>query len=294
MARKRMFSVSGINIRVHKKGHSAENYSDLWKLFWAQRVSVRHANTALMIGDVRFEDEENPESPIYGYLYRFLDIGKDEPWFDIEQHKQADPKDVNQISIPEKLKASLKEIPYFFDVKKHKLYFVRSEMTTGVSPWMVLKLIQHLGKAQVVVNRLGKVDATILTDQSRLEELYGWQVIKTIEVSIERPNPTDYDDEQEVFRRMAARGVSEEKFGYKKAPEADTIVPDDEIKAIVAIGADNGAVHAKGIEATGKPVEISSKDIPRIERAQYNQNTTTLMESFKDFVSQGFKRFRND
>ncbi|MCL9850644.1 DUF4747 family protein (plasmid) [Ralstonia solanacearum P673] len=294
MARKRHFSVSGINIRVHGRGHYSRNYVELWKMFWGQRKYVIHANTALMIGDVRFEDESNPESPIYGYLYRFLDIGRDEPWFDIEQHKQADPGDVSQIKIPEKLKASLKEIPYFFDVKKHKLYFVRKEMETGVSPWMVLKLIQRLGEARIVVEKFGKVDATILTDQSRLEELYRWQVIKTLEISIERPNPTDYDDEQEVFRRMKARGVSEEKFGYKKAPDAETIVPDDEMKAIVTVGADNGVVRAKGIELTGRPVELSSKDIPRIERSQYDHNTTTLMDSFKSFVYQGFKRFMNE
>ncbi|MGS0624354.1 DUF4747 family protein [Ralstonia sp. VS2407] len=285
--------MSGINIRVHKAGHDVKNYVELWRAFWNQRQSITHANTALMIGDIRFENEDDPESPIYGYLYRFLDIGKDEPWFDIERHKQADPRDVNQIIIPEKLKASLKEIPYFFDVKKHKLYFIRKEMETGVSPWMVLKLIQRLGAAQIVIDRFGRVDATILTDQSKLEELYEWQVIKTIEVSIERPNPTDYDDEQEVFRRMKARGVSEEKFGFKKAPDADTIVPDEQMKAIVTVGADNGAVQAKGIEASGKPVEISSKDIPRLERTQYDQNTTTLMDSFKAFVREGFKRLRN-
>ena len=294
MARKRMFSVSGINIRVHKRGHAAENYRQMWKLFWKQRRSITHANTALMIGDIRFEDENNPEAPIYGYLYRFLDIGKDETWFDIEQHKKADEKDVNQVSIPAKLKASLKEIPYFFDVKKHKLYFVRSEMETGVSPWMVLKLIQRLGQDQIVIKELGNVDATILTDQSKLEELYSWQVIKTLDVTIERPNPLDFDDEVEVFKRMKARGISEEKFGYKKAPEAETITPDKEMKAIVTIGADNGSVHAKGIEFDGKPAEISSKDIPRIERTQYNHNISTLMDSFKAFVFQGFKNLHND
>jgi hypothetical protein len=294
MARKRGYSVSGINIRVHKRDHSPKNYSQMWKIFAAQRRSVLHANTALMIGDIRLQDENDPESPIYGYLYRFLDIKREDPWFDIESHKQADQKDVNRVLIPENLKAALKEIPYYFDVKEHKLYFVRSEMQTGVSPWMVLKLIQSLGSADEVVKTFGKVDATVLTDQSKLEEIYKWQVIKTLEVSIERPNPTDFDDEQEVFRRMKERGVSEETFGYKKAPEADSIVPDDEIKAIVAVGADNGKVYAKGIEVTGKPAEISSKDIPRIERSEYDHNTTTLMDAFKGFVSRGFKRIFNE
>lgn len=294
MARKRLFSVSGINIRVHKRGHGPEHYRDLWRMFWAQRQSIMHANTALMIGDIRFENEEDPESPIYGYLYRFLDIGRDEPWFDIEQHKQADPRDVSQITIPSKLKASLREIPYFFDVKKHKLYFIRNEKDTGISPWMVLKLIRRLGEAQLVIEKLGRVDATILTDQSKLEQLYSWQVIKTLEVTIERPNPTDYDDEREVFRRMQERGVSEERISFKKSPEADTIVPDDQMRGMIAIGADNGKVHAKGIEVTGKPAEISSTDIPRIERSQYDHNTTTLMDAFKAFVSNGFKRILND
>jgi hypothetical protein len=294
MARKRMFSVSGINIRVHKKGHAAQNYNQLWRTFWEQKRSVAHANTALMIGDIRFEAEGDPESSVYGYLYRFLEIRKDEDWFDIDKHKKADPNDVNKVQIPAQLKASLKEIPYFFDVKNHKLYFVRKEMETGVSPWMVLRLIQHLSADKVVLEEFGKVDATILTDQSRLEELYSWQVIKSLDITIERPNPVDYDDEIEVFKRMKERGVSEEKFGYRKAPEADTIDPDKEMRAIVKIGADNGSVNAKGIEVHGKPVEISSKDIPRIERRQYNHNTSTLMDSFKAFVSEGFKKFRND
>jgi hypothetical protein len=65
MKNNRNFDVSALNIRAHRK-HAPSEYVELWRMLHRSKRHVTHANTALMIGEVHYEDRENPLANLYG------------------------------------------------------------------------------------------------------------------------------------------------------------------------------------------------------------------------------------
>jgi hypothetical protein len=283
MRNTRAFDVCGLNIRVHSE-HKPTEYVALWTQLAETRQFVTHANTALMIGDVRYEDDSNPASRLYGYFYRFLDVDMDHPWFNIERHKKASEREVAGVSIPVELKPGLVEIPYMFDVVAHKLYFVAHETQADLSPRMVKKLLTALCSADDVVERFGTVDLTVVTDKGKVAELLKWPVIRTLTIELERPNPTDEEDEEYFYEKLAARRLASQTIIYKKAPEEITIVPDEEMKRLARVAANNGVVTVSGKNPQQESAKASSKEYPLALKGSYNPAQQSLMDALKSLV----------
>lgn len=279
----RNFDVSGINIRVHSS-HTPQEYSNLWKTLHAKRRFITHASNALMIGDVRSENPEDPTAPLFGYFYRFLEVDLDNPWFNIEKHKKASPTDVQAVNIPVELKPDLVEIPYVFDLRKHKLYFVSHETVADLSPQMVHKLLTRLTSYDDVRERFGRVDLTVMTDKGQVAEMLNWPVIRSLTIRIDRPNPTEEDDEAFFYDKLEARGAASEIRIYKKAPEAKTLVPDEEMKRLADMAADNGVVEISGVNPKRWSDKASSKSFPLRLKGNYDTTLFTLMDAMKNLI----------
>ncbi|MEX0143657.1 DUF4747 family protein [Massilia sp. LMS1-1-1.1] len=279
----RDFDVSGLNIRAHRK-HEASEYVLLWQQLHKAKTHIAHANTALMIGTLQYENPREPTAGIYGHLYRFLDVDPAHPWFNIKNHKKASNSEVELVNIPDELKPGLVEIPYVFDVKKHCLYFVAHEKDADLSPGMVLRLLTSLCKDSKIVERFGIVDITVVTDKAQLSEMLSWPVIRNLTLVLDRPNPTEEEDEAYFYEKMAKRGVAQEVITYKKAPEAASIVPDEEMKILARIAADNGEVKISGKNKERWSAKASSKDFPLAIKSKYNPVIQTLMDALKNVV----------
>lgn len=283
MARTRQFAVSAINIRVHSKHEPAE-YVALWrKLFSYRRVITRGAY-GLMIGDMRWLNDDQNLGLIFGYFYSFVQIDPRDPWFNVKDKRPADEAEVGQVNIPEGLKPNLKSVPYIFDVKKHQLAFVVEGPDGGVSANLVHKLLENLTSGVTVVDRFGQVDLTIMTDRGEIEAMLNWPVIRRLEVVLERPNGTDYEDELEVVKRFKKLGISREERTYVKADGATSITPDETMKTVAHIAANNGFVLVKGKNPQGKSDAAKSQQFPMVMRTQYSPKEQTLIGAFVDFV----------
>ena len=285
MSRTRNFDASGVNIRVHTK-HAPSEYVALWEHMHAANRYVTYASNALMIGDIRYEEKTNPASRLYGYFYRFLDVDPNNSWFNIVKHKKATDDDVEAVNIPAELKPDLVEIPYVFDVEKHQLYFISSETDVKLSPSLVLKLLERLCASQEVFERFGKVDLTVLTDQKKIDEMLKWPVIRNMTIEIDRPNPTEEEDEAAFYDRLKKRGLSSEIRVYKKADDAPSILPDDEMKWLAKIAADNGVVRVAGKNLQRQTDKASSDQFPLRLKSSYDSNLQTLMDALKTLIDQ--------
>ncbi|KQT10996.1 DUF4747 family protein [Ramlibacter sp. Leaf400] len=288
MARKRTIKASGINLRVHTK-HAPEEYVALWRLLVRLKQHKLRGDTALMIGSSRALESGNPNSPLFGYLYRFLNINPDEPWFDIEQQKQADDDDVAQVRIPPKLKPNLEEIPYIFDVAKHRLYFQSGGTHGGVSPGMVHGLLEFLCSAPQVISRFGDVDKTIMTREGVIDELLAWPVIRQIRVVLDRPNPSEYEDDQAFYEMLERRNLRREEHVFYKAKDAPTITPDDEMVAMFGRAVTDGIYKQTGVNPEGKAEEASSEQYPRTEIGLYDPDVQMHSDAFIGLVKAKFK-----
>lgn len=279
----RGFEVSGINIRVHTK-HSPEEYTELWRQLHRLRGTVTRSSNTLMIGEARSEDKEDPRALIYGSFYRFLDVKPDDPWFNIQTRKKATDEDVERVNIPHELKPNLVEIPYVFDVVKHRLYFVSKEKDIHVSPVSIHNFLNNLCERISIAERFGKVDLTVLTDKGQVDELLSWPVIRTLTIKIDRPNPNDYDDEAAFYEKLHRRRAESETRIYKKASTENSLIPDDEIRSLAHIAADNGEVEVSGQARNRSRMTASSKKFPLRIPASYITTLETLRDALKTVV----------
>lgn len=287
MARQRGFEVQCINIRVHTK-HEASEYEALWKAVGRLRHPMKwRTGVALMIGESAKRVANHAEG-FYGQFYQFIEINQDDPWFDISKHKPADAEDVAQVSIPPNLRANLHEMPYFFDVCKHRLYFLVKAGKDSLSAPAVLKLLEELVEFVVVKERFGKVDLTIATEREAVEKLLDWPVLKRLTIRLERPNPTDYEDEQAVFEHLNAIGVKSEKREYQIADGRATIRPDREMRQLAVVAGDNGEVEVSGTDPQGKRRTANSQHFRWSIKRFYDHDRETRTEAFLRTVSDLF------
>lgn len=288
MAKMRTLKVSGINLRVHSR-HSPEEYVELWRALTRMKKPKARGVTALMIGSQRRLRAEDPASPFFGHLYRFVNIDPEDPWFDIETQKRADAEDVAMVSIPKKLKPNLTEIPYLFDVQRHHLYFVSGGTGASVSPGAVDSLIEYLSEFDRIKDRFGQIDHTVLTREGTLETLLQWPEIRQIKVVLERPNPTEFDDDDTFYKRLKRRNVHKEEHSFYKAPEAETITPDAEMQSMFNRAVSDGLYKQRGINPKGKVEEASSSDYPRKEVAEYDPAIQLESEAFVELITSKFR-----
>lgn len=282
MARDRTIKVSGINIRVHSK-HAPSEYVDLWKTFTRSRKPKTRGVSALMIGTQRHIDKNDSSSPIFGYLYRFVNIDPTDPWFDIEKHEIADDADVAQVKIPAQLKPNLEEIPYLLDVKRHRFYFKSGGTGPAVSPLTALALIEHLSLYSPVTTRFGEVDATIITEKGTLKQLLAWPVLKQISVVLKRPNPNEFDDDTDFYERLERRGLKLEEHKFVKAPEAESITPDDEMIAMFNRALEDGTYTQRGVDEEGVLRTASAADYPMQESVVFDPDFELESDTFIRF-----------
>lgn len=289
MARQRGFEVQCINIRVHT-AHNPAEYEALWKAVGRLRAPiVWRTGVALMIGESAKRQAPSTDG-FYGQFYRFVQINKDDPWFDISKHKLAEAEDLAQVSIPANLRPNLQQTPYFFDVHKHRLYFLARAGSESLSAGAVLKLLGFLFEFHSVVDRFGTVDMTIATEREDVQRLLDWPVLRRLTIKLERPNPTDYEDEEAVFRHLNGIGVKSETRDYHRADDRPTIRPDDEMKALATVAADNGEVEVTGSDPEGRRRTANSQDFKWSLKRFYDQRHQTLPEAFLQAVSDMFTR----
>ena len=288
MSRDKLFEVSGLNIRIHPE-HNPSKYVDLWRAFYQTKGFVTHSNTSIMIGEMRRTEGEDPNRPVIGSFYKFLNIDTKEPWFDIEKRRKADQDDVEKIVIPDYLKPNLVEVPYIFLPDTHKLYFVSRDSSGHASPGMVLKLVQALRRSRKVMAQFETVEVDVITDMAKVEQFFSWKVLKTLNIYIKRPNPVDVDDEMEVLQRLRRRGAESERVLLKKARDVPSLTPDAEIRKLVRVAADNGEVAVTGKNEQMQVDRASSKAFPMFERGSYSPATQTLLGALMALVLDKFR-----
>lgn len=288
MARARTIRIGALNIRVHTR-HAPDEYVAFWKMLVRLKAVKARGVSALMIGGQRQITPNQEDSPFFGYIYRFVNINPEDPWFDIERQKKADPADVLEVKIPAKLKPNLQEIPYLFDPKRHRLYFATSGSDGGVSPGLMKSLIDEVGTYQTVIKRFGDIESTVVVREGVLDELLRWPQIRDIRVVLERPNPTEFDDDEEFYERLKRRGVKKEEHRFIKSPEAKTITPDEEMVAMFGRATTDGLYIQRGINPEGKVQTATSEEYPRIEVGNYDPDQQFASDAFIELVQAKFK-----
>lgn len=258
----RTIRVSQLNI-VMDNPHSPQRYVDLFSAAKKINPMVRlRGDEAAKLGPVDIKKSNAGNGYITGDIYRFLNIDESAEWFNTEKNLPATDDETDEINIPAALRPNLKMIEFVFRPKSHRLYFVNKDRKHSMTPQQAEKFFQALFDIICSRQDFPAVTVTAIPESNSIDALFSIPVLRKIEIKLARPNPDDFDiAERRILRRL-------EKINAKKietniiAQPGESLEPDEEIRTLAEVAAQNGSVVASGLDGHGKKVIESTKDRP--------------------------------
>lgn len=93
--------------------------------------------------------------------------------------------------------------------------------------------------------------------------------LRQLTLRVNRPNADVNSDRSRVFARMSRLNASEWKQSYKAA-RGVKLEPDNEVRRLAGVAADNGQVVGVGKDENNKRVEESTSDHPMVLTRSYD------------------------
>lgn len=278
LGRPKSYEISAVNVVLHP--HTPELYIELFKdILASQQVVKVRGLTALMLGScTSFSSADNSLNGLKGKVFKFLKLDTKEPWFDTNQQKPADPKDKESIKIPEHLKPHLEEYEYIFIPKEHKLLFVSKINGKGLSPAFLTDFLKKVTQLPAF-SKYKSIEFTVIPEIDVLQQFFNLKRIKTISFKINRPNPDDLESvEEAVLKKLQEQNIRQYTTTIKEATN-DGINPSEITKQLMEVASHNGEVEAKGNNASGQLIELSTKKHPLKEKEFWSEGFGTLSEN---------------
>lgn len=282
MARRSRISVGALNIVTHP--HSAEIYA---KLFLDAFKAGKQTNRAIQLRGDQYGmvlscfiiDDKNPENGIEGEIVRFMEITKDEPWFNVARAKEATKEELGEIQIPRNLRPKMKRLRYFFAPKKHRLVFINSIKDQSISPRMAKRLVEDfLNQASILENH---PSAAVTVEQSRevLDQIFAIHNLRKLTVNLKKPNADEGDlTEQAILKELDEQNIGAVDNEYKADEKHEGIKPGKRIKLLSQLAASNGFVEAEGRDAEGKKIAFHTEDKPLLEEFKEQVDRINIVE----------------
>ncbi|HBP1943292.1 TPA: DUF4747 family protein [Pseudomonas aeruginosa] len=282
--RERKAHISAINVVLQP--HNPDLYVALMRAMYKSEYAVKiRGQSALMVGSCSSITRGKPQFGLTGVFYKFFKLDANEPWFDTETRSVADKEEVSKIVIPENLKPHLQEFSYVFYPKGHRLYFVSRRSGAYLSPKFVLDYFERLVQ-QEEFSTFGSIKFTIEPEVDAVAKIFSLSRIKSIFLDINKPNPDDLRSaEAKMKARMSAQNISRQQSTFVEATN-EGIKPDADTKILIKVAASNGKAVAKGIDAKGAMVEVSTESHPLSEPMSYDSNVQTETTALQSFASE--------
>jgi hypothetical protein len=270
MSRETKMTIGAINIKIHP--HSPEKYIELFT------DVIKLKKKAAIRGDIygslsKFNYiDSNKLNGFKGYIFKFLNVNPDEPWFDVEQEKAADSRMIQEVEVLKKIKPHFSFFMYYFFPKKHRFIFTSYYDQKSISPNSVARFLENLFYEPEIIEKYGEVDVIVEPSVEGLEKIFAITTIERLELVITKPNPDDHEDaEQKLLKRLGklkAKQLREEYVSERR----ESIVPDNELKILSKIAASNGYVIASGRNLEGRPVRESTIEHPFLDPVYYRND----------------------
>jgi hypothetical protein len=257
--------------------HGAEKYISLLRSAYHLKKPIHINDTqTLMIGSMQPSKNESGIDIIYGQLYKFTNIDRDLPWFDIETGRAASKYDVMKINIPDNLLPNLKHFHYVFNAGIHTLWFVSKDRKNYLSPYVCRKFIEMLFDDKNIKSEFPTVEVTTFSDKENLTRMLDLNKLKSIEIELKRPNSDDGTSEEKRFMKQLEKLKAKKMTVSLDADKNEGILLDEELKSLATVAADNGKVKAVGEDRNGKHVELSTEDHPHLDMVTVDEDLETL------------------
>lgn len=284
MARKIKISAGVLNVRLHP--HTPERYAEFLNDIYGLRQPVklrgdRHGIISLL------DRSEAAGGIISGIITTFLDIDFDGTWFSTAALQEATDEEISKVSIPDNIHPNAASFYFQLNTKNHRIYFQTYSSGKTLSVRSALALFSHLSQVGNVAEKYGDIQITVVQSREALERIFALDVIKSITITIQKPNADIFADdfEEQIEAHLNQSHSKKMTIAYEAEP-GGSIVPTDEIKAIGAIALENGSVNVTGRDESGA-VTRSSNDHPRVIQEKYDPDAVSESQAFKRMLPQG-------
>lgn len=278
MARKINTKISCINVVAHP--HSNEIYIALFNKIFKNRADIQVGNQKKIIMGGLTPVVIDGENVLTGVLFKFLDIGDADAWYNIESNEEASDEDLREINIPKNLRPNLTKHRFVFYPKGHKLFIqVKGELRNdSISVYQVKKYLERICKRDFITEEFGEIFLTIEPSSEEVDQMLASETITEIYYEITLPNP-DYDDEESYVNWMENQHIFKEKRTLT-TNRGGHVEPDDELVSLAKTASQNGELRIKEKDPNGRIVTKTSNDSPLVKNVMFDPDIETATETF--------------
>ena len=262
MARDRKIEICALNIAANP--HPPGVYRQILLAASKRITRARGSDFAKITAPTTSDDGQI----LTGRILVWTDIDMKGRWLDLEKEELLTVEDQDQINIPEKAKPNYRVFGYVFRVASHRLYFESlNEFGEGLGPTTARRVFENLVQADGVRPEATEVEVTVLPKEGAVEQVLKLPGLRSLEIKLLLPNADDIDPQARarIYQRMRAMRAKRLDERVVKQAGAASLIPDDELRELAAIAAENGSVKGEGREGNQTTV-LSTTDIPRRER----------------------------
>lgn len=274
----RTLKLSAFNIVTHP--HKPEFYSEVFSKAFAlhRQIGIR-GETRALLGSCYNLESGNITSPITGEIFTFLEIDKDNDWFDIAKGEQATDRQTEEVTIPDNLRPHLKRVRYVFFPKKHMFIYVREDSKLGIiSPAsMEYFLNSLLNDPKVLENKkFHEVEIRLVQDKAAIDEILSTLSIDRLTIKIRLPNGDGPLDAMAAIEEEMNEQNLIEYTTIQKAKKGEKIDPNERTVALMEKAVTDGSVEAVGRDENGLAKSINTQSKPLVEPVRYDGKSAYL------------------
>jgi Domain of unknown function (DUF4747) len=142
-----------------------------------------------------------------------------------------------------------------------------------------------------MLERYGEAYVNTVADKDRLEHIVSIPQLRSLLITVMRPNPDTPDDDldtelEERMRKLKARRYQERL----DATAGQSLEPDEEAMTLARVATRNGEVEAIGRNQDGVTEIRSTKDHPMIEAERFDPEKTADKYVFRSLASRLIRR----
>ena len=265
MPRTKNIEICALNIAANP--HPAGIYTALLARAAERYTRARGTDFAKITKPIA--DTEN--GILSGRILVWTDIDLHGRWLDLSKEDTLTREEQKKISIPENAKPNYRVFSYIFHLSKHRLYYEsKNEFSESLGPTVCRRIFENLLTAKGVLPAKTEVEVTVIPQTSAVGRILQMPGLRSIELRLLLPNTDDVDPEKRkrVFDRLSNMNAKRLEEKFVKRAGADRLKPDEDLKDLAAIAAENGYVRGEG-RVQSKVSALSTTDVPRRERIDF-------------------------
>ncbi|MEY9604123.1 hypothetical protein AB7M74_010732 [Bradyrhizobium japonicum] len=215
-------------------------------------------------------DRETSPPSFYGWVLVWTEIDREGKWLNQVEDREATPHEKRNILIPEDLDPNFRSFNFVFLEHRHLLVVeFQNELGEHFGAQRAEKLFTRLFVKEEPEKDEPVVEVTVVPAAEALDRIFAMPKLRKLEINLVRPNPDSLDEfEERILQKLIDQGAKEQTVTLKKRAGVQKLTPDEETRTLAQIAAKNGSVSGEGKNEDGKSIFESTKDHPKIVKAE--------------------------